>query len=69
MNNGEQVNDHIEQDEHTDNIVEYDGTNTLIHDLFNVRMDDEDVLRTCVNPPLYFVSIFYRTHMLCKSSH
>ena len=34
----EQVNDHIEQDDH--NIVEEDGTNTLIHDSFNVRMDD-----------------------------
>ena len=29
----------------------------------------EGMLRTRVNPPLYFVSIFYRTHMLCKSSH
>ena len=28
MNNGEQINDH------TDNIVEDDGTNTLIHDTF-----------------------------------
>ena len=42
MFNGEQVNDHIEQDDHTDNIVEDDGTNTLIHDSFNVRMDDDD---------------------------
>ena len=41
MNNGEQVNDHIEEDDHTDNIVEYDGTNTLIHDTFNVIMDDD----------------------------
>ena len=32
MFNGEQVNDHIEQDDHTDNVVEDDGTNTLIHD-------------------------------------
>ena len=32
MFNGEQVNDHIEQDYHTDNVVEDDGTNTLIHD-------------------------------------
>ena len=40
--NGEQVNDHIEQDDHTDNIVEDDGTNTLIHASFNVRMDDDD---------------------------
>ena len=39
MNNGEQVNDHIEEDDHTDNIVEDDGTNTLIHDTFNVIMD------------------------------
>ena len=31
MFNGEQVNDHIEQDDHTDNIVEDDGTNTLMH--------------------------------------
>ena len=28
MNNGEQVNDHIEEDDHTDNTVEDDGTNT-----------------------------------------
>ena len=42
MNNGEQVNDHIEEDDHIDNIVEDDGTNTLIHDAFNVRMDDDD---------------------------
>ena len=41
MNNGEQVNDHIEEDDHTANIVEDDGTNTLIHDTFNVRMDDD----------------------------
>ena len=41
MNNGEQVNDHIEEDDHTDSIVEDDGTNTLIHDSFNVRMDDD----------------------------
>ena len=33
MNNEEQVNDHIE---------EYDSTNTLVHDIFNVIMDDDD---------------------------
>ena len=42
MNNGEQVNDPIEEDDHTDIIVEDDGTHTLIHDSFNVRMDDDD---------------------------
>ena len=42
MLNGEQVNDHIEEDDHIDNVVEYDGTNTLIHDSFNLRMDDDD---------------------------
>ena len=36
MFNGEQVNDH------TDNVVEDDGTNTLIHDSFNVRIIDDD---------------------------
>ena len=36
------MNDHIEQYDHTDNVVEDDGTNTLIHDSFNVRMDDDD---------------------------
>ena len=41
MNNEEQVNDNIEEDDHTDNIVEADSTNTLIHDTFNVRMDDD----------------------------
>ena len=34
MNHEEQVNDHIY------NVVEDDGTNTLIHDSFNVIMDD-----------------------------
>ena len=43
MFNGEQVDDHIKQDDHTDNMVEDDGTNTLIHDSFNVRMDEDDV--------------------------
>ena len=43
MFNGEQVNDHIEQDDHVDDVIEDDGTNTLIHDSFNVRMDDDDV--------------------------
>ena len=42
MLNGEQVNNPIEEDDHTDNVVEYDGTNTLIHDSFNVIMDDDD---------------------------
>ena len=42
MFNGEQVNDHIEQDDHTDNVIKDDGTNKLIHDSFNVRMDDDD---------------------------
>ena len=42
MFNGEQVNDHIEQDDHTDNVIEDDGKNTLIHDSFNVIMDDDD---------------------------
>ena len=40
MNNEEQVNDHIEKDDNIDNIVEYGSTNTLIHDTFNVIMDD-----------------------------
>ena len=42
MNDGEQVNDHVEEDDHIDNVVEYYGTNTLIHDSFKVRMDDDD---------------------------
>ena len=42
MFNGEQVIDHIEEDDDTDTVVEDDGTNTLIHDSFNVRMDDDD---------------------------
>ena len=40
--NGEQVIDHIEEDDHTDNVVEDDGTNTLIRYSFNVRVDDYD---------------------------
>ena len=43
MFNGEQVNDHIEQDDHVDDVIEDDGTNTLIHDSFKVRMDNDDV--------------------------
>ena len=42
LNIEDQVNDHIEEDDHTNNISEDDGTNTLIHDAFNVRMDDDD---------------------------
>ena len=42
MLNGEQVNNPIEEDDNIDNVVEDDGTNTLIHDSFNVRMDDDD---------------------------
>ena len=34
--------DHIEADDHTHNVVEDDGTNTLIHDSFDFRMDDDD---------------------------
>ena len=30
MFNGEQVNDRIEEDDHLDNVVEDDGTNTLM---------------------------------------
>ena len=36
------MNDHIEEYDHTDNVVEDDGTNTLIHDSFIIRMDDDD---------------------------
>ena len=36
------MNDHIEEDDYTDNIVEDDGINTLIHHSFHVRMDDDD---------------------------
>ena len=62
MVNWEQVNDHIEQDYHTDNVVEDDGTNTLIHDSFNVRMDDEDdndneILMTLMMFTIYLFSI------------
>ena len=42
MFNGVQVIEHIEEDDHTDNVVEDDGTNTLIRDSFNVIMDDDD---------------------------
>ena len=42
MFNGEQVNDHIRQDNHINNVIDDDGTNTLIYDSFNVRMDDAD---------------------------
>ena len=41
MLNGEQVNDPIEEGNHTDNVVEDDGTNTLIHYSFIVIMDDD----------------------------
>jgi hypothetical protein len=42
VNTEDQVNDHMEDDDHVDNIFEDDGTNTLIHDTFNVRMDHDD---------------------------
>ena len=42
MKNEEQVNDHIQEDYYTHDIVEDDSTNTLIHDTLNDRMDDDD---------------------------
>ena len=42
MINGEQVNDPIGEDDDIDNVIEYDDTNTLIHDSLNVIMDDDD---------------------------
>jgi hypothetical protein len=43
VNSQDQVlNDDMDEDDHDDNVVEDDGTNTLIHDAFNVRMDDDD---------------------------
>ena len=36
------MKDHIEEDDHIDNIVEDVGLNTLIHYSFKVRMDDDD---------------------------
>ena len=37
-----QVNDHdMEEDDNVNNIVEDDGTKTLIHDTFSARMDDD----------------------------
>ena len=53
MNNGEQVNDHIEEDDHTDDVVEDNGTNTFIHDTFNVRMDDDDDFDGVHDLPLF----------------
>ena len=35
VNIEDHINDHIEEDNHTNNKVEDDGTNTLIHDTFN----------------------------------
>jgi hypothetical protein len=42
VNTEDQVNDHMEDDDHDDNIIEDDGTNTLICETFNVRMDNDD---------------------------
>ena len=42
MNNEEQLNDHIDKDNHIGDTVEDDSTNTLTHHTFNVRMDDDD---------------------------
>ncbi len=43
MNTEDQINDDMEGNDHAYNIVDDDGTNTLIHDTFNnVRMDDDD---------------------------
>jgi hypothetical protein len=36
-----QVNDPMKEDDHANNLVEDDGTNTLIHDTFSTRMDDD----------------------------
>ena len=62
MNNGEQVNDHIEEDDHTDNIVEDDGTNTLIHDTFNVRMDVDDNDNEMMSLMVFMIYLFLIRH-------
>ena len=56
MNNEEQVNDHI------DNIVEDDSTNTLIHDTFNVRMDDDDDDHEMMTLMMFMIYLFLRRH-------
>ena len=60
--NGEQVNDHIEQDDHDDNVIEDDGTNTLIHYSFNVRINDDD----CNTPVLTPLALNYIGYICCK---
>jgi hypothetical protein len=42
VNIEDQVNDHMEDNDHADNIFEDDGINTLIHDTFNIRMNHDD---------------------------
>ena len=65
MFNGEHVNDHIEQDDHIDNVVEDDGTNTLIHDSFNVIMDDDDDddNEILMNLMMFTICLFSIRHM------
>jgi hypothetical protein len=41
-NTEDQVNDHMEDNDHANNIFEDDVTNSLINDTFNVRMEDDD---------------------------
>ena len=37
----DQVNDPMEEDDHANNTIEDDGTNTLIQDTFSAGMDDD----------------------------
>ena len=59
------MNDHIEQDDHTDNVVEDDGTNTLIHDSFNVRimMMMKMIMKILMTLMMFMIYLFLRRHM------
>ena len=42
----------MEEDDDANNIVEEDGTNRLIHEIFNVGMDDDDKIDGVFDIPI-----------------
>ena len=69
---GEQVIDHIEEYDHTNNVVEDNGTNTLIHDSFNVRimMMMKMIMKILMTLMMFMIYLFLRrnTNPFMKAS-
>ena len=61
MNNEEQDNDHTEEDNHTDNVVAYDGTNTL-NLMLEWMMMMVMIMKILMTLMMFTIYLFLRRH-------